>query len=53
MKNHEDIINRMAAANPVPDRGMITDRQLAELTVRVEQERAASTRRGERPREAR
>jgi len=52
VKNHEDIINRMAVANPVPELGMITDGQLAELAVRVEQERAASTRPGEGSREA-
>ncbi|MCJ7782266.1 MAG: hypothetical protein MUQ27_15745, partial [Acidimicrobiia bacterium] len=52
MKNHEDIINRMAVANPVPDPGMITAGQLAELAVRVEQDRTASTPTGERLREA-
>ena len=52
MKNHEDIIDRMAAANPVPDLDMITDGQLAELMLQVEQERTASTRTGERSLEA-
>lgn len=52
MKNHEDIIDRMAAANPVPDLGMITDGQLAELMLQVEQDRTASTRTGERSLEA-
>ena len=49
MKNHEDILNRMAAANPVPDPGMITDGQLAEVAVLVEQERAASVRAEQQP----
>lgn len=52
MKNHEDIISRMAAANPVPDLGMITDGQLAELMIQVEQARTASTRSGVRSQEA-
>jgi hypothetical protein len=47
VKNHEDIIDRVAAANPVPDLGMITDGQLAELMLQVEQGRTASTRTGE------
>ena len=52
MKNHEEIIDRMAAANPVPDLGMITDGQLAELMLQVEQDRTTSTRTRERSLEA-
>jgi len=52
VKHPEDIIDRMAAANPVPDLGMITDGQLAELTLQVEQGRTASARTRERSIEA-
>jgi hypothetical protein len=49
VKNHEDIVNRMAAANPVRDPDMITDGQLAEVAVLVEQERATSARAERQP----
>lgn len=44
MNDYDGMIGRVAAANPVPNVGMITDGQLAEVTVRVEEERTASTR---------
>lgn len=36
---HEEILERMDGANPLPDVEMITDGQLAELTVQIEEER--------------
>jgi hypothetical protein len=36
---HEDILKRMNKANPLSNIEMITDGQLAELTVQIEQER--------------
>ncbi len=42
MMTHEDILKRMNKANPLSNVDMITDGQLAELTVQIEQERRAS-----------
>ena len=41
MKTHEEILERMSGANPLPDVDMITDGQLAEMTLQVGQARAA------------
>ncbi|MEA2023160.1 MAG: hypothetical protein U9N79_02585 [Actinomycetota bacterium] len=41
--NHEDILERMSNANPTPDVDMITDGQLAELAMQIEQERREAT----------
>lgn len=40
---HEEILERMDGANPLPDVEMITDGQLAELTVQIEEERRQPT----------
>ncbi|MBT8194039.1 MAG: hypothetical protein KJP22_11605 [Acidimicrobiia bacterium] len=39
MKSHEEILERMSDANPLPDIDMITDGQLAELTLEFEDRR--------------
>lgn len=36
MTSHEDMLRRMSGANPLPDVEMITDGQLAEMTLRIE-----------------
>ncbi len=48
MKTHEEIISRMNKANPLSNTEMITDGQLAELTVQIEQERRAAPDPGDR-----
>lgn len=42
MKTHEEILSRMNKANPLPNVEMITNGQLAELTVQIEQERTTA-----------
>ena len=42
MKTHEEILERMSGANPLPDVDMITDGQLAEMTLLVEEARPSS-----------
>ncbi|MCP4309170.1 MAG: hypothetical protein GY788_30715 [bacterium] len=39
MASHDDIIQRMTRSNPLPDVAMITDGQLAELTLQIEKSR--------------
>lgn len=46
--NHEDILERMSNANPTPDVEMITDGQLAELAMQIEQERREAADLGDR-----
>ncbi len=41
MNTHEEILERMSGANPLPDVEMITDGQLAEMTLQVEEARVA------------
>ncbi len=41
MKSHDDILERMSEANPLPDVEMITDGQLAAMTLQVEEARRA------------
>ncbi|RLE17571.1 MAG: hypothetical protein DRJ50_13895 [Actinobacteria bacterium] len=48
MKTHEEIISRLNKANPLSNTEMITDGQLAELTVQIEQERRAAPDPGDR-----
>jgi hypothetical protein len=42
VNTHEGILERMANANPLPDTEMITDGQLAEMTLQVDRERRAA-----------
>ena len=39
MNSHDEMLDRMREANPLPDVDMITDGQLAEMTVQVEEAR--------------
>ncbi|MDJ0497728.1 MAG: hypothetical protein QNJ89_07860, partial [Acidimicrobiia bacterium] len=41
MNTHEEILERMSGANPLPDVEMITDGQLAEMTLHIEEARRA------------
>jgi len=41
MTSHEEMLERMNGANPLPDSDMITDGQLAEMTLQVEEARRA------------
>ena len=36
MNSHEEMLERMSGANPLPDVEMITDGQLAEPTLQIE-----------------
>ena len=41
MNSHDEMLDRMRGANPLPDVDMITDGQLAEMTLQVEEARRA------------
>ena len=41
MTSHDEILERMSGANPLPDVEMITDGQLAEMTLQLEEARRA------------
>ena len=43
MNTHDDILERMSSANPLADPEMITDGQLAELTLQIEEQRRTSS----------
>ena len=50
MNTHEEILERMSSANPLADPEMITDGQLAELTLQIEEQRSVAVdRRSRRP----
>ena len=41
MTSHDEVLERMSGANPLPDVEMITDGQLAEMTLQLEEARRA------------